>query len=241
MTLHKPFLSVIIPLYNEQKRLGKLAKVFNFFNRQKFDYEVILVNDGSRDNTLKKLNQLAKKFKFILISYEKNRGKGFAVKRGALSAKGRYVLFTDIDLSTPLKEFTKFIPFLKTGNVVIGSRKMRDSSLQKRQTMLRESLGKGFTFLSQIVLNLRISDFTCGFKCFSKKAAEEIFAKQTIHRWGFDSEILFLAKEFGYEIKEVPVRWSNDPRSKVKFPQDIIRCLLDLYRIRYNWFMKAYS
>lgn len=241
MTTHKPFLSIIIPLYNEQERLNKLTKVYEFLNRQKFDYEVILINDGSTDNTLKTIKKLADRFKFTLETYEENRGKGFAIKKGIMAAKSNYLLLTDIDLSTPLEEFNKFLPYLKAKNIIIGSRKTKGSTLQKRQGFLRENLGKGFTLLSQLFLNLYLSDFTCGFKCFPKQAAKEIFSKQKINRWGFDSEILFLAKKFGYEIIEVPVRWSNDSKTKVKFPQDIIRSLVDLCTIRYNLFKKVYD
>lgn len=241
MTMRKPFLSVIIPLFNEQERLKKIAKVYKFLNQQKFNFEVILINDGSTDNTLKILRKLSKKIKFTLITYGKNRGKGFAIKTGMMTAKGQYLLFTDIDLSTSIEEFTKFLPFLKKKNIIISSRKKEGSNLQKRQGFIRENLGKGFTLLSQIILNLHLSDFTCGFKCLPHEAAKKIFSRQKIERWGFDSEILFLAKKFGYDIIEIPVKWSNDPHTKVKFPQDIIRSLLDLYRIRYNTFKKIYE
>lgn len=241
MIIRKPFLSVIIPLYNEQKRLKRIAKVYNFLNQIQFNYEIILVNDGSTDNTLQAINQFSKRFKFTLITYEKNQGKGFAVKKGMLAAKGRYLLFTDVDLSTPIEEFTRFLPFLKKNNIVIGSRKIKGAALKRRQAFLRENLGKGFTFLSQIVLNLHLSDFTCGFKCLPREATKKIFSRQKIERWGFDPEILFLAKKFGYEIKEVPVEWSNDPKTQVRFPQDIFQSLLDLCKIRYNWINKVYE
>lgn len=240
MITNKPFLSVIIPLYNEQKRLNKLIKLYKYLKKQNFTYEVILVNDGSKDNTLKRTDNLSKDFKFNLITYKENRGKGFAIRTGMLAAQGQNLLFTDIDLSTPIEEFNKFLPLLKKQRIIIGSRKTKGSVLQKRQGIMRESLGKGFTLLSQVILGLQISDFTCGFKCFSKKAAKEIFSKQRIERWGFDSEILFLAKKLGYEITEIPVRWSNDPGTKVKFPGDIFRSLVDLYRIRHAWSKKAY-
>lgn len=241
MITHKPFLSIIIPLYNEQARINKLANVYKFLDQQKFDYEVILINDGSADKTLETLKKLSRKFKFTLITYAENHGKGFAIKTGMLAAKGQYLLFTDIDLSTPIEEFTKFLPSLKKKVIIIGSRKTKGSTLQSRQGFIRENLGKGFTLLSQVTFNLYLSDFTCGFKCFPKQAAKEIFSKQKINRWGFDPEVLFLAKKFGYKIIEIPVKWSNDPRSKVQFPQDIIRSLLDLYQIRYNSFKKVYE
>lgn len=234
MNTKNPFLSIIIPLYNEEARLRNLLKIYRYLDRSNLNYEVLLVNDGSIDNTVKKLKALAKKFKFKLISYEKNKGKGFAVKTGMLDAKGKYRLFTDIDLSTPIEQFNKFIPHLKKADILIGSRKTAGAHLYKRQSFIRESLGKGFTLLSRIILDLEISDFTCGFKCFSKKSSISIFSKQKIERWGFDSEILFIAKKLGFSIKEVPINWSHDPRSKVRFPHDIISSLSDLYKIKYH-------
>lgn len=241
MTIRKPFLSVIIPVYNEQERLKKIRNIYKYLNQQHFSNEIIIINDGSNDDTLKKLGELSEKFRFKLLSYVKNKGKGFAIKTGVLSAKGQYLLFTDIDQSTPMEEFKKFIPFLRENFVLIGSRKTKGSTLQKRQGLLRENLGKGFTLISQITLNLYLSDFTCGFKCLPQQAAKKIFSKQKIERWSFDSEILFLAKKYGYKIKEIPVKWSNDPRTKVRFPQDMVKSLLDLGKIRYNYLKKYYD
>ncbi len=232
MIYKRPFLSIIIPLYNEENRLKNLSKVYQYLDKLEKDYEVLLVNDGSIDKTGKKLKNLNKKFKFQLISYTANYGKGFAIRSGMLAAAGEYRIFTDIDLSTPIEEFEKFMPYLKKFDVIIGSRRKIGSNLKRRQPFIRETLGQGFTLLSRIVLNLSISDFTCGFKCFSKKAAIEIFTRQKIDRWGFDSEILFIAKKCGFKIKEVPVTWIDDPNSKVKFPQDIISSLIDLSRVR---------
>lgn len=235
------FLSIIIPIYNEQHRMQKITKIYQFLNRLNFNYEVLLINDGSDDNSLNKLNQLSKRLKCRLISYKKNIGKGYAIKIGMLAAKGKYKLFTDIDLSTPIDELNKFLPYLKKYDVIIGSRKTLGAKLKRRQTLIRETLGKGFTMLSRLILQINISDFTCGFKCFSKRAAEQIFKKQRIERWGFDSEVLFLAKKLGFTIKEIPVAWSNDPNTKVKFPHDIIRSLVDLYKIRYHDLKRMYQ
>lgn len=234
MTPNK-FLSVIIPLYNEANRVANLHRIYKYLNTKKFNWEIILVNDGSADNTQKEVKKMLKSYAFKntkLITYSQNKGKGFAIKTGMLKATGEYRLFTDIDLSTPIPEFNKFLPYLKKFDVIIGSRKMVGSKVIIRQQSLREKLGKGFTKLSQITLQLNTTDFTCGFKCFSKIAAEAIFSSQRINGWGFDAEVLFLAKKFEYKIKEIPVKWSNDPRSRVKFPQDIMNSLLDLLKIR---------
>ncbi len=234
-------LSVIVPVFNESKRLEGLVKINEFLKDQKFTSELIVINDGSTDDTLLKLEELQKKVPFTIGSYEINRGKGFAIKTGMLKASGKFRLFMDVDLSTPIEEFIKIQPFLNKYDLVIGSRKMKGAKLIKRQPLIRETLGKIFTLLSQITLGVWVSDFTCGFKCFSATAAESIFNKTTIDRWGFDSEVLFLAKKNGFKIKEVPVSWTNDQGSKVKFPQDIINSLLELLTIRKNDLLGLYK
>lgn len=236
-----PFLSIIVPLYNEEVRLVNLSKIYKYFDNKDLTYEVILINDGSRDKTLKKINALSKNFKFNLISHQKNNGKGNAIKAGMMKASGKYRLFTDIDLSTPIEEFNKFIPYLKDYDIIIGSRKKRGSQLIIHQPKLREKLGKGFTKLSQWFLDLNLTDFTCGFKCFSQEAAEKIFPRQKIDRWGFDAEILFIGKKMGGSIKEIPVVWKNDSETRVKLPQDIFTSLSDLIKIRYNNFRGFYD
>ncbi len=240
----KKFLSVIIPLYNEQKRLHNLMHIYNYLSGKKFDWEIILVNDGSTDQTKKAVVKMLKSNNLkntYLVSYIHNKGKGFAIKRGTLEACGEYRLFTDIDLSAPIEEFNKFIPYLKDYDIIIGSRRKRGSRLIIHQPKLREKLGKGFTKLSQVSLGLSLTDFTCGFKCFSKEAAEKIFSRQKIDRWGFDTEILFIGKKMGFSIKEVPVVWKNDRETKVRLPQDIINSLYDLIKIRYNKFRGLYD
>lgn len=235
-----PFLSIVIPLYNESKRLHTLPEILEYFHRQSFKSEIILVNDGSDDDTLKKLRGFQLDNNSRIITYKQNRGKGYAIKTGMLASKGSYRLFMDIDLSTPIQEFEKFLAHLQNFHIVIGSRKLKASRLITRQPKLREHLGKAFTFFSQVVLELPLSDFTCGFKCFSKEAAEEIFSRQTIYRWGFDSEILFIGYRKGFSIKEIPVTWKNDINSKVKFPQDIISSANELMKIRINHTLGKY-
>lgn len=236
-----PFLSVIIPTFNEERRIKNLIQIISYLKQQKYSWEIIVVDDGSIDKTVILLKELKKKLKFQLISYIPNVGKGFAVKTGMLSAKGKYRLFIDIDLSTPINEFEKFLPYLKGFDILIGSRKLKTSVLLTRQPFVREYLGKIFTYLSQIVLQSGISDFTCGFKCFSEKAAKQIFFKQTINRWGFDSEILYIGRIRKHSVKEIPVSWKNDPRTKVKFPQDIFYSLKELVNIRINSFVGRYK
>ena len=228
----KIYLSVVIPVYNESKRLNNLKKISRFLNQQPFLSELILVNDGSKDDTLKKLKGFAEEFNFRIISYYKNKGKGYAVKKGMLAAKGRYRLFIDIDLSTPIEEFNKFKNYLEKYDVVIGSRKTKGAKVLIHQSKTREIMGKFFTLLSKLILGVPVSDFTCGFKSFSKKAALDIFPKSKINRWGFDSEIMLIAHKRYFGIKEIPVTWRNKSGTKVKFPQDIIKSLKDLLKIK---------
>ena len=227
------FWSIIVPVYNEAKRIYNLDEILKYLHGLEESWELIVVNDGSTDDTLKKLELFRKKSHFKLISYETNRGKGFAVKTGMLAASGKFRLFCDIDLSTPIEEMAKFKPFLRKADLVIGTRKLKGANVIVHQSFLREYLGKGFTRLSQLVLNTWVSDFTCGFKCFSQAASERIFGKTRIFRWGFDAEVLFLARKYNLRIKEVPVVWENDPQTRVRFPRDLIKSFGELLAIRY--------
>lgn len=234
MKTKAPFLSIIVPVYNEEKRLEKgISEIIRFINVQKFQTELLVVNDGSTDRTLKLLKRVEHP-SFKLISYNKNQGKGFAIRRGMKEARGDYRLFMDIDLSTPVNEFDEFLPYLNKFDVIIGSRKTKGSEVLVHQSALREQLGSVFTWLSATFLGVSVSDFTCGFKCFSKKAALEIFSLQDLKGWGFDSEIMFLAQKKGFFIKEIPVTWSNDSQTRVVLLKDIFSSLLDLIKIRFN-------
>lgn len=226
------YLSIVIPVYNEASRISSLDRVHTFFNSLAFSYEVIIVNDGSTDETLKLLKLKQKKLKFKILSYDKNRGKGYAVKCGLLRASGRYSLFMDVDLSTDPSEFLKYIPLLSKYEVIIGSRRIKGAQLLVRQSNAREFFGKYFTSISRLLLGIQVSDFTCGFKCFSRRASSEIFQKSMIERWGFDCEILFIAKHLGFRIREVPVRWTNNKETKVRFPQDLFNSCVELLKIR---------
>lgn len=242
----KPFISVVIPTYNEEKRVSNLRRIFSYFENKKINTEIIVVNDGSVDKTLKLIRNIVRentKNEYIstkIISYRKNRGKGYAIKRGMLASNGKYRLFMDIDLSTALSSFSRFEKQMNNHHVVIASRKISGARVLKHQTRLRETLGVHFTKLSQIILQVPVSDFTCGYKMFSEISAKKIFKYQKIERWGFDSEVLFLAKLLGFNILEVPVQWKHNQESKVKFPQDILYSLLELIQIRLKHFKKKY-
>jgi dolichyl-phosphate beta-glucosyltransferase len=236
-------LSIVIPLYNETKRFHKGLVVCQEMLNQNPDWECIFVNDGSTDNTKKLVNENIKEIPNAkLISYDKNRGKGYAIKRGVLKAKKEYLLFTDIDFSTPISELEKlFLHDKNNCDIVIGTRKVKEALIKVHQPFYRESLGHAFTIITNLWLGLNISDFTCGFKLFKTKVAKKIFSKQKINRWGFDAETLYLARKYKFKICEVPVLWENDAATKVSLLKDILRSLNDLIQIRINDFQKKYD
>jgi len=230
----KPYLSVIIPAYNEVKRLPlTLMDIDKHLSRAKYTYEILVVNDGSTDNTV----EVVKRFESIiknlrLVDNQKNKGKGGVVKQGMLEAKGDYRLFTDADNSTSITHFNKMIPYFKEGyEVVVGSRDVEGSELHPAQPWYKRFLGNmGNLFIQALVLP-GIWDTQCGFKCFSREAALKIFSLQKTSGWGFDVEILSLAKNLGYKIKEIPVVWINDIRSKVGWSA-YFKVLMETVKIR---------
>jgi dolichyl-phosphate beta-glucosyltransferase len=228
------YLSVVIPVYNETARLYNLVAVVEYLKKQKYSFELLVVNDGSTDRTLANLKRLAGKHGFKIVTYRNNRGKGWAIKQGMLLAQGSQRIFMDVDLSTPIDQLEKFIPVLGKQDVIIGTRKNNRAKVLVRQPLVREYMGKGFTWLSQQLLQVPVSDFTCGFKCFSAPAAEKIFTQMKVERWGFDPEILYLAQKYKFRIKEVPVVWTNDSQTKVRFPQDIINSFGELLAVLVN-------
>lgn len=231
-------LSFVIPVYNEENRLDKTFKALQELQlpRGLSLLEVIFVNDGSIDKTGTLIKQFAfKKRKFMtirLISYSQNKGKGYAIRQGMRNAKGDYALFFDADMSTPLSEIAKFVPFMEQDiDVIVGTRKNGKSTVIKHQPKFREALGKGFTKITQLALNLQVTDFTCGFKTFSKASRTVVFSKALIDGWGYDAEILFLAKNYGFSMVEKAVTWSNDERTKVKLYKAVPQTLFELYKI----------
>ena len=234
-------LSIVVPVYNESKRIAGFDKAFEYLKSQPFEYEVIFVDDGSSDNTLNVLKNFSKKNKIKIISYSQNQGKGFAIKEGMLAASGDFVLFMDVDLSTPIEEIGHFLPLINKHDILIGTRKSKSAKVLVPQPLIRKWLGRGFTLLSQLMLNVWVSDFTCGFKLFSNKSAKKIFKNIKIYRWGFDSEVLYLAKKYKFSVGEVPVTWVNDTNTKVKFPRDLIISFKELFAIRFNDLLRLYE
>jgi len=229
------YLSLVIPLYNESERL---SEQFNFLKKlleNHINWEIIFINDGSSDKTFELLQAKTKDIKRMkVISYNENQGKGYAIKMGVKDAISELILFSDVDFSTPITELPLFMPFIKNNaDIIIGTRKVQGATINRHQSYIRECLGRRFTNLSNTILCLDISDFICGFKLFKKDIAKKVFLKSKIKRWGFDSEILYLANKYNYKIVEVPVIWENDRRTKVNLAKDIIRSFSDLIKIRW--------
>ncbi|MCD6550583.1 glycosyltransferase family 2 protein [bacterium] len=237
-------LSVIIPAYNEEKRIvHTLEDIDKYLSTQDYDYEIIVVNDGSQDRTSDVVRGATERIRNLrLIDNKQNRGKGFVVRQGMLEAKGEFRLFTDADNSTTIDHIEKFWPYFKKGfDIVIGSRVVKGAILDPPQSWFRRQTGRTFRLLTNIFTGLwEIKDTQCGFKCFTKKAVEDIFPCCQIDRFSFDVEMLVIAKLFGYKIKEVPIRWVNDPHSKVKF-KNMVKMGLDLLRIRLNLIKGLYA
>lgn len=230
-------LSVVIPAYNEEKRIGdSLVKIYNYLKKHNHVFEIIVIDDGSTDGTLNLLMEYSQKIpNFFILENKANKGKGYSVKKGILKSKGDIVLFTDADLSTPIEEIDKLVYYLKDGyQVAIGSRALPDSEIKIYSAWYRQLMGKVFNKIIRLVLSLDYYDTQCGFKCFKRVAAQEIFKSLKISRFSFDVEILFIAKLLGFRIKEVPVCWYNSPESKVKLLKDSSRMFWDVLKIRFS-------
>jgi glycosyltransferase involved in cell wall biosynthesis len=237
-------LSVIIPAYNEAEKLPQtLPEMSAYLDRQSYSYEIIVVNDGSRDRTADVVRELIPQVKNLkLIDNQENHGKGYVVRQGMLQAMGEYRLFTDADNSTTIDHLERIWPVFKEGyDVVIGSRDVKGAKMEPAQPLFRRLLGEIFNLIVQAVVGLwGIWDTQCGFKTFTKKLVEEIFPKCKINRFAFDPEILILAKKAGYKIKEVPVFWKNDARSTVKFTW-MLKMLFEVLQIRWNLMTGKYA
>lgn len=231
-----PYLSIVIPAYNEETRLGpNLGPIFTFLNKHYPKYELIIVNDGSRDNTATTVQQAIRhEPRAKLISYTPNRGKGFAVRTGVRATTGDLVLFMDADLSTPLSEIPKILALITTADIVIGSRGLSTSTITSRPPLFRRFASVVFDQVKYFLVGLRqFKDTQCGFKLFKGPIARQLFALGRIDRFMFDSEILYLAERAGLTIVEMPVFWADVPAgSTVKFWEGIYFMFRDLWRIR---------
>jgi dolichyl-phosphate beta-glucosyltransferase len=235
-----PKLSLIIPCYDEERRLPRtLARLQEYLDGRGQPYEILVVDDGSRDGTVAVAEAAAAANSRIrVLRYGQNQGKGYAVCFGAQHVTGDWVLFSDADLSTPIEELEKFLPHLESGcDVVIGSRALRESRLEIRQPWWRERAGRAMNLLIRQASGLKFSDTQCGFKLFTRRAADAIFPKLTVKRWVFDVEALVLAQKYGFVIQDVPVRWINSGESRVKVSHTF-NVLRELIQIRWYWFRR---
>ena len=230
-------ISIVIPAYNESARLGlTLDRVTKFVHDQAWDAEVIVVDDGSGDETADIVRSYSVRNPIVrLVQNPGNRGKGYSVRNGVLSAQGAIVLFTDADLSSPIEEVQKLLAAIEAGaDVAIGSRWMRSELQTQRQSIARQLMGRAFNLLLRVLLRLDFKDTQCGFKAFRRSAAKALFPLQRIERWGFDPEILFLAHRLGLTVAEVPVLWGHDDRTRINPVADGSKMALEMFRIR--WF-----
>jgi len=237
-------LSVVVPAYNEEKCIrSTIERIYDFLEKNFKSYEIIVVDDGSTDRTCKIVSELSGRIKDLkLLRNAGQSGKGESVKRGMMQASSEYILFSDADLSTPIEEITTFLNYAENGaEVIIGSRAAEGANILKKQSFLRQNMGRTFNFLVQIFLFSGIKDTQCGFKCFSKKAAEALFKGQRIRGFCFDAEVLYIAKKKGYEIKEVPVTWVNRQDSRVTLVRGALGMLLDIFRIKVNGMIGRYE
>ena len=227
-------LSVVIPAYNEAAVIAPtIEAIDDYLARAGLAHEILVVDDGSLDETAALARALAGARPALRVLAGAHQGKGAAIKQGVLDATGRYLLFLDADHSTRIEEIQKCLPWLREGcEVVIGSRKIPGAVIRVHQPPLREWMGKGFTWLTNTLLGVRVTDFTCGFKCFQTAVAQRLFRLQRIGGWGFDAELVFLADRLGYRIKEVPVEWANDARTKVRLVRDSVRSFAEVVQIR---------
>ena len=229
--------SIVIPAYNEGHRLeATLKKVLGYVRQQGWNAEVVVVNDGSRDNTAALIREFAARDSMVrLVENPSNRGKGYAVRNGMLNARGEVIVFSDADLSSPIEEMPKLLAALASGaDIAIGSRWLRAELQTQRQSLHRQLFGRIFNGLNRIILGLRFKDTQCGFKAFTRRAAQMILPLQRIERWGFDPEILFLARKFGLRVEEVPVRWGHVGGTRINPLLDGARMFQEMLRIRLN-------
>ncbi len=236
----EPRLSVVIPAYNEEFRIGKtLELISKYLEQQPYTWEIIVVDDCSSDRTAQRVQDFSSAG-VRLLEQKPNAGKGAAVRRGMLEARGEYVLFCDADNATPFEEIEKFWPFVADFPVIIGSRYLKESRVVVQQPLVRRLLSRVGNLLVQVMLLPGYPDTQCGFKLFSAAAADHIFNKLTLERWGFDMEILAIAKLKHLAVKQVPVNWLDQTNSKIQSSSVFARTLLELFKIRWNLIKGAY-
>lgn len=229
------YLSLIIPAFNEEIRIaGSLDRILQFLKGRPYTFEIIIIDDGSKDRTVELVKNRFGQHSEVRINQQQNLGKGKAVQQGMLLANGKYLFFSDADLSVPIETLSLFLSHLeKDSDIAIGTRQKAGATIEIHQPLFREFLGKVYTKLTNWILGLRFSDFTCGFKGFRKEAAKDLFSRQQLSNWSFDAEILYLAHLKGYKVSEISVHWRNDEQTKVRLWRDIISSFFGLLQIRF--------
>ena len=238
----KPFLSIIIPAYNEEKRLpGTLEKVVSYIKDQDYSVEVLVVENGSADRTLEVARDFSNTYPQIQVIQSTPRGKGLAVQRGMLAAQGEFRFMCDADLSMPISEITRFLPpEAPNYDIAIASREA-PGAVRYEEPSFRHFIGRGYNLLIRWMALPGLNDTQCGFKCFRGEVAEDIFLRQTLTGWSFDVEILFIGRRRGYHIIEVPIPWYFNAESKIRVFRDSIHMGKDLLTMRLNAWRGVYD
>ena len=248
----KPYLSVVIPAYNEEANFqkGLLSSVPDYLEKQKYSYEILIVDDGSSDQTAKLSEDFAKKNKNVRVIKNPHEGKAETVKRGVKEASGELILFTDFDQATPIEEIEKLLPFFQEYDIVIGSRQLPGAKRQ-REPFHRHLMGLVFNLVVQTIAVRGIWDTQAGFKCFKSETAKDLFSHLRVYGHGkqvkgalvtaFDVELLFIAKKRGYKIKEVPIAWHHVATTRVSALKDSVRMFRDVVKVRLNDIKGAYK
>jgi glycosyltransferase involved in cell wall biosynthesis len=237
-------LSIVIPAYNESARIGNaLTQVLECVRAHGWTAEVLVVNDGSKDDTGEIVRSFAARNPILrMIENPVNRGKGYSVRNGMLNATGDIMMFTDADLSSPMEETERLLAAIRDGaDIAIGSRWLDRGRQTKHQPWYRQLFGRCFNAVTRLVMGLPFADTQCGFKAFRRQAAYTVFQLQRIERWGFDPELLFIAIKRGYKVREVPVTWGHDERSRLSYLKDGVKMLEELAYVRWNAFTGVYD
>jgi len=243
-TFSRPFLSIIVPAYNEEERLvASLGKITSYLDAAGIDAEILVVDDGSKDRTAELAAKALLGRRGRVVRNGDNRGKGYSVRHGVLEARGRFVLLTDADLSTPIDEHAKLAAVIRDRDldVVIGSRALPDSDVQVRQGWLRQTMGRSFNTIIRAVTGLPYRDTQCGFKLMDRERVKPLFDKMVVNRFAFDVELLFLCARFGLSVADVPVIWRNATGSKVSVFGDPLNMIADVLRVRWRFRRGLYN
>jgi dolichyl-phosphate beta-glucosyltransferase len=241
---HTPDLSIVIPAYNEESRIAPTVRdIVGYCRSQRRAFELIVVDDGSRDGTTKVGRGLSEEFPEVrLIRLAANHGKGYAVRSGVVNAVGRIILFADADGATPISEIERLESALEAGaDVAVGSREGGDAGIRVKAKLYRRLIGRTFHILVESLANPGVRDTQCGFKLFRSEVSHDLFSRMRMNGFSFDVEVLVMARQRGYRVTEVPVNWTHQPGSKVRLASDSLHMAADLFRIRAHWLRGEYD